>query len=157
MREATNEANMTKQYYPPDGFVVANERGAEPMSKLSKHQKRVLAALLALEQAHAWDWWPREAVGEVVGAGGFHNTIQIKTINILKGKGLVQTQRSSWPEGVRDRVRCNCANSQWGLTATGREQATALNVQWSEGAKKSLTQAAIYTIHWSHDEGEMLR
>jgi len=39
------------------------------MSRGSKHQDRVLLALLALSDAHKWSWWTRDAIGYVVGAG----------------------------------------------------------------------------------------
>jgi hypothetical protein len=93
---------------------------SQEMPKLSDHQWRVLVALAELERAHRLRWWPREAIGQVVGAGGFHSTIQLKTIGRLKDLGLVESERSAWPELLRTAVRCGCACCNWGMTSAGR-------------------------------------
>ena len=113
--------------------------------KLSVHQSRVLASLLALEREHKWYWWPRYAIGHVVDAGGYHVTIQPRTMTILKAEGLVMTERSSWPEGVKALIRCNCACCDWGLTAAGRKVARSINVAWSEESTKRLRDAKFYS------------
>ena len=98
--------------------------------KPSSHQRKVLATLLALETEHAWQWWPRCAIGHVIDAGGYHGTIQLKTMSILKDAGLVMTERTSWDVETRATVRCNCACWAWGLTAAGREMARSMKVGW---------------------------
>jgi len=98
--------------------------------KPTKHQSRVLAALLALERRHDWLWWDRDAIGSVVGAGGYHNTIQVSTIARLKDDGLVQSERSSWPMEVVSRIRCGCGLHHWGLTEKGRLIAERLVIHW---------------------------
>ncbi len=112
--------------------------------KLSNHQQRVLVALLALEQAHGWAWWPRHAIGVVVGAGGFHDTIQLKTITALKKAGLVQTERTSWPAELAARVTCNCACGNWGLTPDGRELAQSFKVRMDADTERIVLSCKIY-------------
>jgi hypothetical protein len=90
---------------------------------LTPHQRRVLAALFALEQMHQVRWWSRDEIGKVVAAGGYHDTIQRRTIAVLKERDLIQTERSSWPEEVRALVRCGCGRCTWGLTDAGRHVA----------------------------------
>jgi len=115
--------------------------------KLSPHQQRVLGALLALEQKFPCPWWSRTAIGEVVAAGGFHGTIQRSTMATLKGQGLVQTERSSWPAEIAARVRCNCGCCEWGLTALGREQAWTLGIRWPADAEERLARAGVHRLH----------
>ncbi|MBN2024050.1 MAG: hypothetical protein JW809_14805 [Pirellulales bacterium] len=88
-------------------------------AELSRHQKRVLAALAALAKRHGWRWWSRRAIGHVVAAGEYHATIQIETIAALKRAGLVRSQCNSWSESMRRDVRCACARRLWGLTDAG--------------------------------------
>lgn len=114
---------------------------------LSQHQKRVLAALHALEDRHHWAWWPREAIGVVVDAGGYHATIQRGTIRRLKALGLVQTERSSWPDNVRQLVRCTCACGTWGLTHKGRVLAAKLKIAATEDFDRRLDLAKLYGEH----------
>lgn len=97
--------------------------------ELTKHQRRVLAALLALERTHDLRWWDRESIGHVVAAGGYHDVIQRQTIAKLKQLGLVQTERSSWPEQVQQLVGCVCAAAMWGLTDAGRQVAESLLIK----------------------------
>lgn len=99
---------------------------------LSAHQKRVLAAVLALQQEHNWQWWDRTAIGYVVGAGGFHGTIQLKTVALLKDAGLIRTQRSSWTDEMRSKVNCACGTHNWGLTDKGVEVAKTIRVRWPD-------------------------
>jgi hypothetical protein len=123
--------------------------------KLSNHQKRVLAALVALEDAHGWRWWPRHAIGVVVGAGGFHDTIQLGTMHRLKLAGLVQTERASWPQHVAERVTCNCACGNWGLTLAGRELADSLRVKITADVERIVLSCKIFGRHFTaHDEDE---
>ena len=124
------------------------------LTKLSTHQKRVLAALLELEAAYQWRWWSRDAIGYVVAAGGYHETLQIPTIAALKSGGLIQSERSSWPLEVQRLVRCNCGCHQWGLTNRGRTKARALNVLWDDAGRERIAKA-----RWrnNHQELERLR
>jgi hypothetical protein len=122
--------------------------------RLTPHQRRVLAALLALEESHHWTWWTRDAIGYVVGAGGFHGTIQIKTISILKRAGLVQTERSSWNQATRDKVGCNCAYWHWGLTAAGLKAAASAPVRWPEDALERVRRSDCYGNFEPRDEDE---
>lgn len=130
--------------------LVYQEAGLNCMTKtsndrpLSKHQKRVIAALFALEQVHGTRWWNRHAIGYVVAAGGYHDVIQIKTIAVLKEVGLVQTERSSWTEDVQSLVRCNCASYQWGLTDAGLGVARDLQLSWTEEFQKRVHEAKTY-------------
>lgn len=125
------------------------------MKRPSAHQKRVMAALLALEETHAWRWWPRAAVGGVVQAGGFHRVIQIPTMHALRDRGLVCTLRSVLPAEVRRYIRCGCCCSEWGLTAAGRELAQSLRVRWSADTKQRVEQCGIYAKDWcDEDEGD---
>lgn len=122
--------------------------------RLSTHQQRVLAALLALEQAHGWSWWSRDTIGHVVAAGGYHGTIQRKTMAALKAGGLVQTERSSWPEAVRTQIRCTCACCMWGLTGIGRERAQALKIRWPEDATQRVQEVRFHdhSTHWTDED-----
>lgn len=106
--------------------------------KLTTHQKRILAAMNELNIAHNLRWWDRESIGRVVGAGGFHNVIQIKSMTALKSLGLVMTERESWSEEVRQTVQCGCAQYEWGLTEQGESIAKELSVRWSDEAKASI-------------------
>ena len=109
------------------------------MMKLTAHQTRVMAALWALTVEHQCRWWSRDDVGAVVGAGGYHQVIQLGTMARLKAAGLVQTERSSWPAEVRQLVHgCNCAGFSWGLTAAGRELAKGLNVRMDDAARERI-------------------
>jgi len=114
--------------------------------RLSDHQKRVLAALLELELAHDWRWWGRYAIGYVVDAGGYHQTLQLATVAALKAGGLIQTERSSWPAEVVQLVRCNCGCGHWGLTNKGRTKARTLRVLWSAEARERIANA-----RWRND------
>lgn len=71
--------------------------------KLTKHQKRILAALLELERRYSHCWWSRDSIGQVVGAGGYHSVIQKRTILSLSELGLVLLpsagRRRSGPSG----------------------------------------------------------
>lgn len=122
------------------------------MTKPSPHQKRVVAALLALEQRHAWRWWPRAAIGQVVQARGFHRVIQISTMHALRDRGLVCTLRSELPAEVRRWVRCGCCCGEWGLTASGRNMAQAFRVHWAADTKQRIEQCAVYAIDWCDDD-----
>jgi hypothetical protein len=115
---------------------------ARKFGPLTPHQRRVIAALSALEDAHGYRWWSRVAIGYVVGAGGFHDTIQIKTIALLKARGMVLTQRSSWSEETKAAVSCNCGCWHWGLTALGREEASRIAMRWPE--------SALQRVHTTH-------
>ena len=108
------------------------------MMKLTAHQTRVMAALWALTVEHQCRWWSRDDVGNVVGAGGYHQVIQLGTMARLKAAGLVQTERSSWPAEVQQLVRCGCACFSWGLTAAGRELAKGLNVRMDDAARERI-------------------
>ncbi len=114
--------------------------------KLTDHQKRVLAAILALEKAHGLRWWDRASIGMVVGAGGYHETIQLKTIAALKKHGLVYSERSSWPESVTQLVKCGCSIFNWGLTQAGRDIAVTLKICWSDEALKRLDSAGWWEL-----------
>ena len=113
----------------------------EQCKTLTPHQRRILAALRALSHKHACPWWSRDAVGEIVGAGGFHQTIQVRTMVALKRLGLVHTEDSAWPENVRNIVRCNCACFHWGLTEKGRALAEAMMIRWSEEVELRIARA----------------
>lgn len=106
--------------------------------KLSKHQRRVLTALVLLEQKHRWSWYSRESIGRVVAAGGYHQTLQVATVRALKRAGLIQTQRSSWAEVTRQSVRCGCGCCSWGLTDEGRRVAAGFMVQVDEATWKRI-------------------
>ena len=127
--------------------------------KLSPHQQRVIAALWALTVEHQCRWWSRDDVGLVVGAGGYHQVIQLGTMARLKAAGLVQTERSSWPAEVQQLVRCGRACFSWGLTAAGRELAKTLRVQMDEAARARLETArtnAILRHREKFDEDEAM-
>lgn len=98
--------------------------------KLSAHQKRILAALLELERRFGHRWWGREAIGYVVGAGGFHQVIQTRTMLALSSLSLVLLEVESWPAQTRRLVHCSCAAYHWGLTDAGRSLASSLAVRW---------------------------
>lgn len=104
--------------------------------KLTTHQKRILAVLLELERRYSWKWWSRDAIGQVVGAGGYHAVIQKRTILLLSGFGLVLLEVESWPSETRKLVHCNCACYRWGLTDAGRTLAETIKVRWPEDAEK---------------------
>jgi len=128
---------------------------------ITLHQKRVLSALLALERAHDCDWWSREAIGRVVGAGGYHQVIQMSTIDRLRDAGLVKREADSWTEETRQLVRCNCGYHHFGLTDAGREAAEELLIKVTPEGQKWLEYAKIDAIHCGNrardrdnDEGE---
>lgn len=126
----------------------------EKRPRLTKHQTRVLVALHALYKAHNCEWWSRDAIGSIVDAGGFHQTIQLRTMSILKEAGLVQTQRSSWTEEMRMMVRCSCGCCDWGLTAAGLEFAESFRVVIDKDSKKQINQLAYQTRHDHRDEDD---
>ncbi len=128
--------------------MTTNQRKPTP------HQQRVLAALLRLEAEHGWAWWPRAYIGEVVGAGGFHRVIQIKTMAALKAAGLVQTERSFWPEKIRLIIRCGCACCEWGLTPAGREWATSNPLRWPADAIEDVERLGFHCSHEPRDEDD---
>jgi hypothetical protein len=109
--------------------------------KLTTHQTHVLLALHGLEQRRSIRWWNRYAIGSVVYAGGYHQVIQIRTMDALKRAGLVQTERSSWPAHVQEIVRCSCACAEWGLTDAGRRIVERIPVRWTEKAEKAIATA----------------
>src|SRR6185503_9637117 len=121
---------------------------------LSPHQKRVIAALLALEQSHDWRWWPRYAIGSVVAAGGYHVTVQRRTMRILKSAGLIQTERNSWSNETRQLVRCGCACCCWGLTESGRNVAEQLAVRWTDDARQRINNEAYRAMLPGGDEDD---
>ena len=122
--------------------------------KITAHQQRVLAAIRALEVAHDLPWWPRYEIGRVVGAGGYHGVIQVRTMGALKGMGLVRTEWSSWPKEVAALVRCSCACAQWGLTEEGRSLADSFNVRWSQATANRVKGVCKPQPGWLHDEDE---
>lgn len=122
------------------------------LTKLSTHQSRVLAALLELERAHGWRWWSRYAIGYVVSAGGYHETLQMPTVAALKAGGMIQTERSSWPAAVRRLVRCSCGCGEWGLTNRGRTKARALRVLWDEASRERIANARWRNDHCNEDQ-----
>lgn len=126
--------------------------------KLSPHQQRVLAALLALEEQHGLRWWDREAIGHVVGAGGYHQVIQRATMRVLKQAGLIITEWTAMPEEVRPYVRCGCSSYEWGLTDAGRAVATSLNIRWTGEAAERLANVPVYDCrHLDDDEWPWFR
>jgi hypothetical protein len=122
--------------------------------RLSDHQLRVLAALLALESKHGWRWWPRTAIGFVVGAGGYHGVIQRSTMSILKEAWLVKTERASFGEELCDIVRCTCACSQWGLRRAGRSIAESAAIRWPPDAVERVASLAYHRQGPFRDEDE---
>jgi hypothetical protein len=117
--------------------------------KLTAHQKRILAAMLALETRHKRAWWPREAIGHVVAAGGYHQVIQKRSMLALSGLGLVLLEVESWPREVRQLVHCDCAAYCWGLTDGGRDRATSLvfDIRWPDKAQKAIATATLWLRH----------
>lgn len=126
------------------------------MNEPTKHQKRVLAALLALERTHNHSWWSRDAIGAVVRAGGFHAIIQNNTMDRLREGGLVQWESESWTPEVRSLIRCNCACHNWGLTDEGRAAAESLYIRLSDADRKALDRVKGEAINWTERmlEGE---
>jgi hypothetical protein len=123
--------------------------------KLTDHQKRVLAAILALEEKHGCRWWSRDAIGSIVEAGGYHQVIQKSTIRILKLAGLVMTERSGFSPEVLQAIRCTCGCHYWGLTELGRQTAQSIGVKWSEHSRKRVEEARIDNYHGRYlDEDE---
>ncbi len=114
---------------------------------LTQHQKRVLAALFELERRHKRQWWGRDAVGEVVRAGGYHAVIQKRTMLKLSEASLVMLEVESWPADTRRLVFCNCAAYRWGLTDAGRSMAETLSVRWPEDADKRFAWARCHDCH----------
>lgn len=102
----------------------------------TKHQQRILAAVLALESRHGLRWWSTYPMGTVIGV-----TVQKYSLKILERMGLVQTEASSWPSEVRNLVRCPCAWMAWGLTTAGRTAAEALAVRWSHRSLNCIERA----------------
>lgn len=127
------------------------------MPRLTDHQKRVLAALLALEEKHGCRWWTRDQIGDVVAAGGFHQVIQVSTISRLKQHGLVQTEWRSWPEETQRLVRVNCAGHYWGLTGYGEEVARGLAIRWPAKAIKRVERMWCTTSDPHRDEDDLRR
>lgn len=130
---------------------------------LTKHQRRVLAALLALERKHDLRWWSRDDIGSVVDAGGYHNVIQRTTIAKLKELGLVQTERSSWPEDTQKLVRCNCGVCDWGLTELGRSVAEGLLIKLPKETMARIDFRSYVKVHrdncgdWDDSENPLRR
>jgi hypothetical protein len=115
---------------------------------LTLHQKKVLGALLALEQQYQWAWWDRDAIGAVVDAGGFHQIIQQKTIDKLRERGLVQSQASHWPAKVQALVRCGCACHYFGLTEAGRAAANEITFRITEDVRQRLDHCELHATNW---------
>jgi hypothetical protein len=122
--------------------------------KLTIHQKRVLAAMLALARQRGERFWSRDSIGQVVGSSGYHAIIQRKTMAALKALGLVQTERSAWPASVAAAVRCPCACCFWGLTAAGTALAETLPVRMSEASLVAVANCRDYWDYMLHDEDE---
>lgn len=97
------------------------------MAQVTKHQTRVLVAMLALERHWDHRWWSRDAIGWIVQAGGFHQIIQESTMVRLRQAGLAMVEWESWPPDVQALVRCHCGCCNWGLTDLGRQIAAAKN------------------------------
>lgn len=116
------------------------------VASLTKHQTRVLAALLALERAHSRRWWGRDAIGCVVGAGGYHGVIQRRTMLALSAASLVLLEVESWPAETRRLVHCNCAAYRWGLTDAGRVIAERLAIRWPADSEKRIKQASYHDL-----------
>jgi hypothetical protein len=116
--------------------------------KLTPHQKRILATLVALESEHFHAWWSREAIGSVVAAGGYHQVIQKRTMLALSELGLVLLEVESWPREVRELVSCVCAAYQWGLTEPGRALAMEIydRTRWTAEARDLIKQARLWIV-----------
>ena len=117
---------------------------------LTKHQKRILAALLALEQRNDHRWWGRDAIGYLVGAGGYHAVIQKRTMLVLSAESLVLLEVETWPAATRRLVTCNCAAFRWGLTDFGRAIAETISVAWPADAEQRFGWARLYECR--HDD-----
>lgn len=111
---------------------------------LTAHQKRILAAMLALETQYGQRWWSRDAIGDVVGAGGYHRIIQVRTMHTLRDAKLVIVEAESFPPEVAAVVRCGCACHHWGLTAKGRDTAAASGVRQTDTSKAAMER-------WKHE------
>lgn len=116
-------------------------------TSITTHQKRVLAAMLELERAHSRHWWGRDAIGCVVAAGGFHATIQKRTMLALSAAALVFLEVESWPAETRRLVFCSCAAYRWGLTDAGRALAESFAVRCPEDALKRIKSARCHDGH----------
>lgn len=116
---------------------------------LTIHQKRVLAALLALERKHDWPWWSRDAIGQVVQAGGYHQTIQRSTMVRLRDAGLVLVEAESWSGETRALVRCGCACHNWGLTEAGRETLEELRIRLSKETLRRIDRCSLDCLDWT--------
>ncbi len=122
---------------------------------LTRHQRTILGALRALTEAHGNRWWSRDAIGQIVCAGGFHQTIQTRSMIVLKQLGLVQTEDSAWPDEIRNMVRCTCACHEWGLTEAGETRANRMEIRWSAEIGEKIAQAFPgWSADRRHDEGE---
>lgn len=111
---------------------------------MTDHQKRILAAMLELERRHGLQWWSRDAIGSVVGAGGYHSIIQKRTMLAMSAESFVLLEVESWPAATRKLVRCNCAAYRWGLTEAGRNIAASMSIRWTERAIKAIGTAKVY-------------
>lgn len=115
---------------------------------LTPHQKRVLAAMLALERRYEHRWWSRDTIGQVVDAGGYHQTIQRSTMERLYEAGLVMLEAESWSEEVQELVRCNCSCHNFGLTDAGKAAAESLLIKLTPANQRAIRLAEYETIHW---------
>lgn len=95
--------------------------------QLSRHQRKVLAALLELETAHGSRWWFAHTIGKVVGVGGWHASFRDETWNALKAAGCVE----DGPDKYMD----------LGLTPIGRIVASEQKVCWTPESRQAVTDA----------------
>lgn len=110
-------------------------------SKHSPHQKKVLLAILMLERAHGWKWWSADTIGDIVDAGGWHRTIQDQTIVAMREAGWIWRQCDTWTQEMIDEAPCCCAIHRFGLTALGRELASAWKFQATDRTAERIVKA----------------
>lgn len=91
--------------------------------RISRHQRKVLVAIHALEERCGERWWSTYHIGQVVCAGGYHQSIQLRTMAALRQAGLVLVQYETLPAEVRAHIHCDCYCNRWGLTDDGRRVA----------------------------------
>lgn len=94
---------------------------------LTKHQQRILVALLWYDKSQRW--LTRYSIGLKVGNyGGAHLKSMLKLFDL----GLVQYESEDALRLVREEV-CQCGCDRWRLTDAGRALARTYNVVKVEG------------------------
>lgn len=95
-------------------------------SKLTRHQKRILAAMMFLAHDLPGPWFSRWDIG--VRATGTYGNCKIGTMLALRVAGLVATESEDTLRAVREQ-RCRCGCDRWQIAPAGFAVANRFDVR----------------------------